>query len=346
MTSIRTLTWRIAAAFLLGLAAAGAAQAQVTYTIGTTFPAGFTAPNDASLGKPVIGFGGALPATGALTHTPVVFLHGNGGTPYYDATTCADKSPDIRGMAQYFADNGYDLSELWALGYQGAQCDVDPTSGFLLPAYRSSIDHTHAANVVDLQNFVNAVLSYTRARHVDIVAHGMGVTLVREWYRQYGNNQVRRFVAIDGPNSGMIICSANPQNPWQLGLLGGFTPTSPLCQELGSPNTQFLKVLNGARTRIDPKTTLVIRNGANSCPSFLFTPDVPDGQLMPVVPSPVVDSLGKRADFSSSARIRSVQDIVLCGQSAWDPYSGRGSAHIGIANSPDTLAAAFEFLTR
>ena len=126
---------------------------------------------------------------------------------------------------------------------------------------------------------------------MDIVAHGIGVTLVREWVRQYGAQKlVRRFVAIEGPNSGMITCSPSSTNYWQQGFVGGFTPTSPVCQELGSPNTLFLKVLNKSSIRIDPKNTLVIRNADAS---FLFMP-VQDGGFSPVPP---VDSFGKPANF-------------------------------------------------
>ena len=243
-------------------------------------------------------------------------------------------------MAQYFADNGYALSELWALGYQGTQCEVDPVSGFLVPPYNSSLAHTNTANVQDLRLFVNAVLASTGARRVDIVAHGMGVTLAREWVRQDGaQKQVRRFVAIEGPNSGMIICSAHPQNPWQLPFAGGFKPDSPVCQELGSPNTPFLKVLNKTGNRIDPSSTLVIRNGDVS---FLFMP-VPDGLLAPV-PTPVVDSLGNPADFSKSARIKGAAEMVFYNQSGWDSLPG--TAHVGIANSRDTWDAAYSFLIK
>ena len=48
---------RRAAAAALTLLAAAAAQA--AGTVGNSFPAGFTAFEDASLGKPIIGFGAA-----------------------------------------------------------------------------------------------------------------------------------------------------------------------------------------------------------------------------------------------------------------------------------------------
>ena len=75
MIAINRFTTRIAVALGLILTVAGAARAEGT--ISTIFPAGFPVILDASLGVPVIGFGGA----GLAQRTPVIFLHGNGGTP-------------------------------------------------------------------------------------------------------------------------------------------------------------------------------------------------------------------------------------------------------------------------
>jgi len=187
---------------------------------------------------------------------------------------------------------------------------------------------------------VRAVLAYTRADKVDIVAHGMGVTLAREYARQdSGVDRVRRFVAIEGPNRGMIICSAAADNPWAMGYAGGYTPTSAVCQELGSPDTPFLQQLNKTDKRIDPAKTLVIRNLDASC---LFK--LPDGLgCGPFGPTPSVDSYGNPTDFSTSARIRGATELGLINQGQWGFLQG-GSAHFGIANSPTTHDAAWKFL--
>lgn len=325
MITINKLVRRCALAFGLMLTAVGTAHAEGT--IGTTLPAGFPVIEDASLGVPVIGFGGQ----GRATRTPVIFLHGNGGTPF--DTSCGMWPTRIQAMAQYFADSGYAPSELWALGYQGNQCDLIDH-----PTNNSSLAHTNTANVADLRRFVSAVLASTGARKVDIVAHGMGVTLAREWVRQDGTQKlVRRFVAIEGPNRGMITCSPSPSNYWQSAFVGGFTPTSPVCQELGSPNTLFLKVLNKASRRIDPRNTLVIRNSDSS---FLFL-SAQDGGFSPV---PAMDSFGNPTDFSLSPRITGAAQVILTGQGAWD--FTQGTAHLGIGNSPQAWEAAFLFLTQ
>lgn len=297
-------------------------------TVGSTFPTGFPVIEDASLAKPVIGFG----AAGAVTRTPVIFLHGNNDTPF--ATSCAPYGR-MQAMAQFLADNGYSTSELWGLGYQGDQCDLasDQTR-------RSRIAHSNQANVPDLRRFVAAVLAFTGARQVDIVGHSLGVTLAREWMRQDdAHDQVRRFVAIDGPNHGIINCSPVAANYWQLPSLGGFTPSSDVCQELGSPDTPFLKLLNGRHGRDEDKgrtRVLVIRNADTSFVYF----SLQDGVLAPV---PAVDSFGQPNDFSRSAQLRGARQLDLVGQGVHDPILG--STHLGILNSPQTRQATLDFLT-
>ncbi len=329
----RWMSLAAAAAASLTLAAA----AHAVGTVGNNFPAGFPAIEDASLGKPVIGFG----AAGPVSRTPVIFLHGNNDTPF---PTGCNPFGRMQALAQHLADNGYATSELWGLGYQGDQCDL----GTVGQTRRSSIAHTNAANVPDLRRFVRAVLAYTGAKQVDIVAHSLGVTLAREWVRQDRvQRQVRRFVAIDGPNLGIINCSPNAANYWQLAALGGFTPSSEVCQELGSPNTPFLKLLNGSRGDDDgdeehakggrSTRTLVIRNADTSFVFFALQ----DGVIAPV---PAEDSFGQPTDFSRSAEIKGAEQLDLVGQGTHDPILG--TTHLGILNSPQTRQAVLEFLTK
>lgn len=320
---IRTVSAAIAVGTFL-------AAAQAAGTVGNSFPTGFPVIEDASLtGKTVIGFGDA----GPLTRTPVVFLHGNNDTPF---PTACNPYGRMQAMAQFLADNGYATSELWGLGYQGDQCDLaaDQTR-------RSSIAHTNAANVPDLRRFIHAVLAFTGAKEVDIVAHSLGVTLAREWIRQDDAQRlVRRFVAIDGPNQGIINCSPSAANYWQAPAAGGFSPQSEVCVELGSPRTRFLKLLNDSRSddhRDEHRSprTLVIRNADVSFVYFALT----DGVIAPV---PAEDSFGKPTDFSNSAAIKGARQLDLVGQGVYDPFLGTG--HLGILNSPQTRSAVLEFL--
>jgi pimeloyl-ACP methyl ester carboxylesterase len=317
-----TIRWARLATF--GIAALLSAFSHAGGTVGTTLPAGFPVIEDTSLGKPIIGFG----AAGPVNRTPVIFIHGNNDTPF--PTDC-NPFGRMQAFAQFLADSGYSTSELWGIGYEGDQCDLSSDQ-----TRRSSIAHTNAANVPDLRRFVRAVLTFTGAHEVDIVAHSLGVTLAREWLRQdHAYHRVRRLVAIDGPNHGIINCSPNPLNYFQLPSQGGFTPQSEVCVELGSPNTPFLKLLNQGDDTPGPTQYLVIRNADTS---FVYFP-LQDGLIPPV---PAEDSFGQPTDFSRSATLHGARQIDLVGQGAFDPILG--TAHLGILNSPQTRAATLEFL--
>jgi len=328
MIRISTLAARVVLALGACIAALGAAHADGQ--VGSALPADFPVILDASLGTPLIGFG----AAGPVRRTPVVFVHGNNDTPF---PTACNPFGRMQAFAQSLADNGYAVSELWGLGYQGDQCDLaaDPTR-------RSAEAHTAAANVDDLRRFVSAVLDYTGADEVDIVGHSLGVIVAREWLRQdrRAHHQVRKLVAIDGPNHGIINCSPSPLNYWQAPSLGGFTPASALCVELGSPDTPFMKRLNRHHHRETPRgsvKTLVIRNADTSFVYFTSQ----DGVLAGV---PAIDSFGEPNDFSASASLKGAREIKLRGQGIYDPILA--TTHLGILNSPDTRNATLEFLRR
>ncbi len=293
--------------------------------LGTTFPADFPVIVDASLGTPLIGFGSD---DGPVAHTPVIFLHGNNDTPF---PTACNPYGDLHDVATYFLRHGYRASELWGLGYQGDQCDllVDPT-------IRSSLAHTASANVADLRQFVSAVLAYTGADQVDIVAHSLGGTVAREWMRQddaYGI--VRALVTVAGPHHGIINCSPSPANYFQLPASGGFTPDSAVCVELGAATTPFLGVLNAGDETPGPTRYLTIRSADRD---FVYLP-VDDGAF-PAVPA--LDRTGQPADFSASPALDGARNVVLTGQGVHDPLLG--TAHLGIWNSPETWRAALKFL--
>jgi pimeloyl-ACP methyl ester carboxylesterase len=188
-----------------------------------------------------------------------------------------------------------------------------------------------------LRAFVGAVLAYTGAKQVDIVGHSLGVTLTRAWMKEdRAWNLVRRFVAIDGPNHGIVNCSPSPLNYWQLPALGGFTPDSAVCREYGSDDTPFLAWLNHGNETQGSTRVLTIRNADTSFVYFARQ----DGLIAPV---PAEDREGRPHDFSQSARLEGAANVDLTGQGAYDPFLG--TAHLGILNSPQTWAATLEFLT-
>ncbi len=298
----------------------------------TTLPADFPAIKNDYLGVPVIGFG----SRGRVDRVPVIFLHGNNDTPF---PTACNRFGYIHNAAQYFLDHGYKPSELWGLGYQGDQCDL-PTE----IARKSGVAHSTAAAVPLIRAFVHAVLEYTGARRVDIVAHSLGVTAAREWLLQdNAYHLVRSLVAIDGPNHGIIDCSPSPANYFQLPANGGFVPSSAICEEYGSDHTQLLTVLNGAGETPGPTRYLVIRNVYRTTPlsgDFVFF-SAQDGHL-PAVPAQ--DRDGNAHDFSNSAVLAGAPSIDLVGQGQYDLVLG--TSHLGIVNSPQTWQSALEFLSK
>jgi len=330
MTIKQSCTAAIIAALLQFCASglASAASPGPSVAIGTTLPDHFPVIRNFYLGKPVIGFGSD---SGRVERVPVIFLHGNNDTPF---PTLCNPLGRMQAFAQFFLDHGYRPSELWGLGYQGDQCDLlqDNTR-------RSGIAHTTAAAVPILRAFVRAVLDATGARRVDIVAHSLGVPVAREWMLQdNAYRRVRALVAIDGPNHGIIDCSPNPANFYQLPSGGGFTPSSAVCDEYGSDHTQLLTVLNGAGETPGPTRYLVIRNKPGT-PDFVYN-SLADGVLPGV---PAEDRDGQPHDFTASAGLAGAETIDLVGQGQYDAVLA--SAHLGILNSPDTRNAALRFLT-
>jgi pimeloyl-ACP methyl ester carboxylesterase len=316
-TMVRLVVALVAALVLAAPAAAG---------VGTTFPAGFQVPVDASLGVPVLGFG----AAGAVAHTPVVLLHGNNDTPY--PTTC-NPFGSVAQLGSYLITRGYAPSEVWALGYQGDQCDLPADQ-----TRRSGVAHSTAANVADLRAFVHSVLAYTGAKRVDIVGHSLGATLARAWMKEDNTYQlVRRLVSIDGPNHGIISCSPNPANYWQAAINGGFTPDSAICREYGAENTTFLSWLNHGNETQGPTRYLALRNADTS---FVYFPTW-DGFIPPV---PAEDRNGLPHDFSQSARLNGplATNVDVTGQGMFDPILG--TAHLGILASPGVWKLTADFL--
>lgn len=312
-----------ALAVVIGICALGVpSPARGADQIGTSFPKDFPVIMDASLKTPVLGFGGE----GRITRTPVILLHGNNDTPY--ATDCNASYGKIQAFAQYFADHGYRASEIWALGYQGDQCDLQTDQ-----SKRAAEAHTTVANVPDLRRFVQAVMRFTGARSVDIIGHSYGTTLAREWMRQdRAWREVRHLIGVDGPEHGIINCSPSARNYY---VTIGFNPDSAVCREVGSDRTPFLRRLNAGDESPGPTRYMSIVNADSS---FVYI-DERDGVFPPV---PAEDREGRPHDFSRSAWIKGSKIVQVTGQGAYDETLL--TSHLGIVNSPEVWRVALDFL--
>jgi hypothetical protein len=176
-----------------------------------------------------------------------------------------------------FVKRGYCDDQLWALSYNGAATALC-TSG--------APTEPHAANeinVPDVYRFINAVMKYTGAPSVDVVAHSLGVTVVRRMFFEFPaiRSRVAKFVAIDGANHGTSICRAEenlyygcdeiaPGSYWlnQINGCGARLPVTP-------PELAELTICHGADESFGIKT-LVIHNDDGKGEDFFFLP--PDQQ--------------------------------------------------------------------
>jgi hypothetical protein len=175
-------------------------------------------------------YGGRVFAGQAVVRQPVIFIHGNSDSAL---GTGSSATTGWRASIEYFKAQGYTSAELYATTWGPANV-----------AFSSQQYHSKA-HLTRLSAFVNAVKAYTGAAKVDIVAHSMGVTLMRKVIKGGAANDaaaggaynlgsaltssVDAFVGIAGANRGLTAC-----------YLSG--PTTPTC---GSTNGLYPGYLVG-----------------------------------------------------------------------------------------------------
>lgn len=210
------------------------------------FPSDFPVVQDQEWGSSLGGWGG--PAREHPSHHhPVIFVHGNTG----DA---GDWDEPGRSVKKHFVDAGYSVQELWALSYNGKATKQSPQVS------RCYTDNQ--ANVPDLTAFVKAVLDYTAAAKVDIIAHSLGVTIARSMLVKHPklSQVVEDFVAIAGPNHGTTVC----RRLWLFWVIGWNDFVG--CNEL-VPGSDWLRSLNGPqgeREAPGPTRFMTIYDGTGS----------------------------------------------------------------------------------
>jgi pimeloyl-ACP methyl ester carboxylesterase len=204
---------------------------------------------DAEWGYPIGGWGGSTKGL-PLRHDPVIFVHGN-------TRDAGDWDEPGRSVKQRFLEAGYLKQELWAPSYNGKSTKENP------PALQCRTDNT--SNIPDLAAFVYAVLDYTGASKVDLVAHSVGVTLVRGMLKATPDLSyvIRKFVAIAGPNHGTSVC----RRFWLFWFIGWQEFVG--CDEI-APGSSWLKDLNhsylsyGNREIPDSVAALTIYDGTGT----------------------------------------------------------------------------------
>lgn len=178
------------------------------------FPPGFVIPVDAQSAPSTVygdlyrwsdprmgGWGGDYPGSEAcpadhVARTPVVFVHGTGEEAETAWRSGLDNEQGTTvSVRRKFLEAGWCAAELWAPSYTGGR-------GYL--TYND-------ANAEEVYQFIQNVLAYTGASRVDVVAHSLGVTVVRKAIRNHfaedpAISWMRNFVAVAGPNHGSTVC--------------------------------------------------------------------------------------------------------------------------------------------
>ncbi|MCS6806440.1 MAG: fibronectin type III domain-containing protein [Acidobacteriota bacterium] len=258
----------------------------------SSLPSDFPSPVDTTTRLPMPGVGGG---PGVLYHHPIIFVHGNNesarfwlGESYSLARLFGNFVTPVpiisagevqaQNFFERFIAEGYTPAELWAMSYLGRD-GVNNFSDFA----SASIGHSHAANVPDVGAFIEAVLAYTGAEKVDIVAHSLGVTIVREWIRQQLSrgadplSKLDDLVFIAGANHGAHFCG--------FPYVRGTEPPSllQLCQEVGQPDSPFLRALNANETpQSNGKPDYMTIFAAGPSEDFAYPSDGVDSANRPV----------------------------------------------------------------
>ncbi len=266
--------------------AVGAGLLLVTVTVGGALPAAadhasghrapsaqapvlfaedFVPPMDAEYGEEhgwtVGGFGG-IAAGASVTKVPIVFVHGNQ----------ADAQNFFVVRDQLRADFDYSDQELWAisyggLGYLGGSTPVanDGGEAEYAAAYpRATVNgnpQNNDVNVADVIAFIDAVRAYTGAEHVQVVAHSLGVTIIRKamLVEPRLRETVIGVVGIAGANHGTSVCSGLEDDYYG-------------CDEI-APDTAWLAELNAPGEAPGPTRWMTVYDGTGAADIFFVGPD-------------------------------------------------------------------------
>jgi pimeloyl-ACP methyl ester carboxylesterase len=237
------------------------------------FASDFPALTDCEWGYQLGGWGGSHAGT-ALQRTPVIFVHGNQA----DAENWFLVADQLKQQA------GYTDQELYALSYNGLENQSAGLPSCCVPAPESQTywqanptvfanggkGASDDPNVPDLYAFIQAVEQYTGSQDVDLVAHSLGVTIVRKLLVVHPElrQHVLAGVMIAGANHGTTVCR-------------GLDTSYYGCDEI-APGTSWLQQLNAAGEAVGPTHWMSVYNGTdNTDPFFQAAPGVFDDTRSP-----------------------------------------------------------------
>lgn len=203
------------------------------------FAGGF-APRNAPYG----GFGGG---SCVATHTPVIFVHGNGVNAGYFAKPTASGAPTVYATLKAA---GYNDCELFGVTWLASS---EQGASVLQYNYHTG---TKAARIRD---FINDVKAYTGKSKVTIIAHSMGVTVSLHGIT-YGNlwSSIDSFINVAGGLRGLSSCIA----------IGYANPAAPTCgsQNWFDSNT-FGFWPDGVAAASNPRTGTSASTGFRNAPA-------------------------------------------------------------------------------
>uniref|UniRef100_A0A2A6BCJ1 Lipase n=1 Tax=Pristionchus pacificus TaxID=54126 RepID=A0A2A6BCJ1_PRIPA len=178
-----------------------------------------------------------------LTHQPVLFIHGNSDSALNYSVNATGWTESVK----YFTGQGYKGFEMYGLTYGSRHIE------------NSMNNYIKCRNIVGIRRFIEAVLSYTQADKIDIIAHSMGVSLARKAIQgglvrmteeacDLGDSiahKVDAFVAIAGANYGMCLCTMDEIKNMPACSQEGYTPgtcgTSGTFESCGSEDSECEK---------------------------------------------------------------------------------------------------------
>ena len=192
-------------------------------------------------------YGGKANATQQLKKRPIVFIHGLCDV----AVGVNDWQVGYTTTITYFLSQGYTKAEMYAATWGDANCDT-------VWDYKPNNASHDESRVMYLRKFIDAVLNYTQADMITVIAHSMGVTLTRRALKgglvksadvpyYFGpplTGKVDVFVSLAGGNQGIVTCARQSFSK-NCNPLNGFWPASPY--EDGP--SFYMKELNADPTR-------------------------------------------------------------------------------------------------